>query len=96
MEKGKFYISEIDNDFLKKDNCYMILDKKKIDDKSFYLKIGHIFAILIDRVIFSESHELITDKPENIFKNLKEISYEEAKKITDNTKALLDKNIFRR
>lgn len=74
----------------------MLLEKKKLDNNSFYIKIGKVFAIFIDRVIFSETYELITDKPENIFKNLKEIPYKEAKKITDNTQALLDKNIFRR
>ncbi len=96
MEKGKIYLLKKNFNQLNADNLYMLLQLKKIDNRNFYIKIGQVYAILIDKIIFSNVYELITDNKENIFGLFKEISLDEARKLIDNTSALLDKNIFRR
>jgi hypothetical protein len=92
----KFYVPLKEDKIFKKENCYMFIEQKKLDDGHFYVKIGQVYAILLNRVIFSETYEFITENPQKILKNFKEISIQQAKSLTDNTNALLDKNIFRR
>ena len=97
MEKGKFYVLKENSSLLKeKNSVYALIDINKIDDKHKLVKIGKVHAILIDRIIFSQTFEFITDNLNNIFSNFEEISFEEAKQKIDNTQALLSKQIFRR
>ena len=97
MEKGKFYKLKQNSKLLnKKDSIYALFAIDKIDDKYKVVKIGKVHAILIDRIIFSEIYEFITDNINNIFSNFEEISLKEAKQNIDNTQALLSKQIFRR
>lgn len=97
MKKGKFYVLKENSSLLKEENyVYALIDVDKIDDKHKLVKIGKVHAILIDRIIFSQTFEFITDNLNNIFSNFEEISLEEAKQKIDNTQALLSKQIFRR
>jgi len=95
MEKEKFYIPASKNPYFELEKVYMLLEEKKFNDK-FFVKIGKVFAIIGNRIIFSDVYELITDEKEKIFNIFKKISSREIKKYLNNSEALLDKNIFRR
>ncbi len=95
MEKEKFYIPKSENLYFELKKVYMLLEEKEINN-NFFIKIGKVFAIIGNRVIFSNTYEFITNKKENIFNMFKEIPFDKVKKYLNNTEALLDKNIFRR
>ncbi len=93
MKKGKFYISNCDN--FEKNTVFTLYSLESIDKNVYLVKIAKIKAILIDRIILELKYDFITDKKE-IFNCFKEISFEEARHLVDNTDALLSKDIFNR
>ncbi len=94
MKKGKFYISTCEE--FEKDSVFTLYSLEDIDKKFSLIKIAKIKAILIDRIILELKYDLITENKEKIFNCFKEISFEEAKRLVDNTDALLSKDIFNR
>lgn len=95
MEKEKLYKPKSKNPYFELNSVYMLLENNKVDDKDF-IKIGKVFAILGNRIIFSNTYEFLTEDKNKIYNIFKEISFKEAKKFLNNSEALLDKNIFRR
>jgi glutaredoxin 2 len=97
MKKKTFYQLKKSSDLpIEKGRIYLLMENSKIDEIHFFVKIGVVHAIFIDRVIISNCFEFITQNPQKIFDNFKEISYENAKSKVDNTQALLSKQIFKR
>lgn len=94
MIKGKLYKSLCEE--FEKGSVFTLYSLEQIQDNFYLVKLAKIKAILIDRIILEVKYDYITENKDEIFRCFKEISLEEARRLVDNTDALLSKDIFNR